>query len=50
MNLPKGGILIFVTGKNEVNEICQKLHQEMKFISKIKAPNEEEIISGKIDP
>ena len=49
LNLPKGGILVFLTGKEEVNKFCRELHQEMKYIKKIEAPKEEDLLNGKID-
>ena len=49
LNLPKGGILVFLTGKEEVNNFCKELHEEMKYIKKIESPNEEDLLNGKID-
>lgn len=48
--MPKGGILVFLTGKEEVLNFCQDLHEEMKYIKKCKLPDEEQIINGEIDP
>lgn len=50
LNLPKGGILVFLTGKEEVNKFCKELHENMKYIKKCKMPDEEQILNGEIDP
>ncbi len=50
LNLPEGGILVFLTGKQEVNDFCHSLHQEMRHIKTTKAPTEDKILSGEIDP
>ena len=36
LNLPSGGILVFLTGKEEVNKFCFDLHQKLKSIRKCK--------------
>lgn len=49
LNLPEGGILVFLTGREEVLEFCKELHNNLKTIRKCKLPSEEQIMNGEID-
>lgn len=35
-NLPSGGVLVFLTGREEVLNFCRKLYNELKYIRKLK--------------
>ncbi len=38
LNLPLGGILVFLTGKEEIHQFCASLHEELKYIKTTKNP------------
>lgn len=49
LNLPSGGILVFLTGREEVLDFCRQLHLNMRMIKRCKMPEEEDILKGELD-
>jgi ATP-dependent RNA helicase DHX37/DHR1 len=45
--LPDGGILVFVTGQNEVHSLCRKLRQMFPFIKKTEQDKDPEVTDSK---